>query len=151
MLSHCKEHPGTYILPGYQGVTLSTRQRATLPIVEDDAPLNTPLCLGLKNRPTLDDCGKAFTGLRTDGEQNFVDYRGDRANYVANAVKSCKVVIMSTDGSVLTIKKQDAAGIAYRTVAKCNLKIWGRRHQWEIAYDIFTNGTMISKLEHGSG
>ncbi|KAH9467576.1 hypothetical protein Pst134EA_011215 [Puccinia striiformis f. sp. tritici] len=124
MLSHCKEHPGTYMLPGYKDVKLSTRQRAPLPTIEDDSPLNTPLCLDMKDRPNPEDCAKAFTGLRTDGQHNFLDHNGDFANNVYNVVKSCHVIISSSDGSVVTIKKPDAAILAYRTVAKCNYK-WG--------------------------
>ncbi|KAI9609070.1 hypothetical protein KEM48_003077 [Puccinia striiformis f. sp. tritici PST-130] len=71
MLSHCKEHPGTYMLPGYKDVKLSTRQRAPLPTIEDDSPLNTPLCLDMKDRPN-----------QRIARTQFLDHNGDFANNV---------------------------------------------------------------------
>ncbi|POW05069.1 hypothetical protein PSTT_09946 [Puccinia striiformis] len=124
MLSHCKEHPGTYMLPGYKDVKLSTRQRAPLPTIEDDSPLIRHFALGERPSKPRGLREVSFTGLRTDGQHNFLDHNGDFANNVYNVVKSCHVIINSSDGSVVTIKKPDAAILAYRTVAKCNYK-WG--------------------------
>ncbi|KAI9604831.1 hypothetical protein H4Q26_002801 [Puccinia striiformis f. sp. tritici PST-130] len=124
MLSHCKEHPGTYVLPGYEGVKLSTRLREPLPRIEDDTPLDTPICHDSKDRSNPEHCAKAFSALHADGQKQFVEPSGAPTNIAGSTVKSCDVVIFSTDGSALDITKEDARAIFYRIVSTCNGK-WG--------------------------
>ncbi|POW05068.1 hypothetical protein PSTT_09941, partial [Puccinia striiformis] len=106
MLSHCKEHPGTYVLPGYEGVKLSTRLREPLPRIEDDTPLDTPICHDSKDRSNPEHCAKAFSALHADGQKQFVEPSG-----------APTILLVART-------KEDARAIFYRIVSTCNGK-WG--------------------------
>ncbi|KAI9609073.1 hypothetical protein KEM48_003081 [Puccinia striiformis f. sp. tritici PST-130] len=96
MLSHCKEHPELTSSPVMKG----------------------------KDRSNPEHCAKAFSALHADGQKQFVEPSGAPTNIAGSTVKSCDVVIFSTDGSALDITKEDARAIFYRIVSTCNGK-WG--------------------------
>ncbi|KAI7953444.1 hypothetical protein MJO28_005991 [Puccinia striiformis f. sp. tritici] len=123
MLSHCKEHPGTYVLPDFKGVTLSTRPRNPYPIIEDDTPSDKLICYEQKDHTLPEDCARAFSGLRTRHDGLFV-IDGERtmtATY--NSWGTCNVAIVSSDTSALTVNKEDATAKIYQIISTCNGKV----------------------------
>ncbi|KAA1108935.1 hypothetical protein PGT21_029508 [Puccinia graminis f. sp. tritici] len=123
MLGHCKEHPGTYTLPDFQGVTLSTRERLPYPRIEADTPNNQLTCYGTKDHTTPDDCAAAYNALPTNSDGLFTN-QGSTCTSVNHSFKSCNVLITSSDASAMTITKTDATPIIYKIISTCNGK-WG--------------------------
>ncbi|KAI7957794.1 hypothetical protein MJO29_006011 [Puccinia striiformis f. sp. tritici] len=124
MLSHCKEHPGTYVLPDFQGVKLSTRPRNPYPIIEDDTPSDKLICYEQKDHTLPEDCARAFSGLRTRHDGIFVGDGERMMTATYNSWGTCNVAIVSSDTSVLTVNREDATAKIYQIISTCDGK-WG--------------------------
>ncbi|KAA1122446.1 hypothetical protein PGTUg99_037616 [Puccinia graminis f. sp. tritici] len=99
MLSHCADYSGSYTLPDFKDVKLSTRGRVPYPGIEQDTPSDKLICHPVtKNRSAPEDCIDAYDAIPTNADGEFL-FEGSTCTSVYNTVKSCTVAIMSSDES----------------------------------------------------
>ncbi|EHS64437.1 uncharacterized protein PGTG_22308 [Puccinia graminis f. sp. tritici CRL 75-36-700-3] len=122
MLSHCADYSGSYTLPDFKDVKLSTRGRVPYPGIEQDTPSDKLICHPVtKNRSAPEDCIDAYDAIPTNADGEFL-FEGSTCTSVYNTVKSCTVAIMSSDESVMLVTKKDMNKIIYRMVSTCDGK-----------------------------
>ncbi|EFP80434.2 uncharacterized protein PGTG_06390 [Puccinia graminis f. sp. tritici CRL 75-36-700-3] len=107
-------------------ITARGKPRAWFTPYDPDFPLGKPFCFrAAQGQVVKEDCLEAFNQLPVDEQGQLVSPADKKIGHTFNLkVKSCRVIVYTTDGSNVSVKKQDISAVVTGMINNCNSQ-WG--------------------------
>ncbi|KAA1086533.1 hypothetical protein PGT21_050114 [Puccinia graminis f. sp. tritici] len=107
-------------------ITPRGKPRAWVTPYDPDFPLGKPFCFhAAQGQVVKEDCLEAFNQLPVDKQGQLVSPADKKLGHSFHLkVKSCRLIVYTTDGSNVSVKKQDISAIVTGMINNCNSQ-WG--------------------------